>query len=600
MELRQKQYLGRFVTPIVAGALALFVLSFSGCSNQTPAEVFVHLTTAPGTVTINQAVSLIASVGNDPSAAGIDWSCSGAACGAFSLSHTASGVPTVFTAPASPGTVTVTATATADAAATASIAISVVPIGSNAMLNGRYVFSVQGVDGTGAYAAVGTIVADGDGHITAGEQDYANESIQAGPDVLTGAYAIGPDGRGSITLNVNNPNLPLNGVETFSIALTSATHALIIQFDGSANSSGNLDLQAASALDPGAIGGAFAFTSQGVQILDQVPITFGGVLIMSASSGAITSGTYFENNGGVTFQSATTGSITTPDAFGRGTFVLSVGVDFAYYALQGQALRIIQTDVPSFMTGGSMFGQGAAGLTASFSNAALAGSYAYSHSGGTEFGPLAMAGQFSADGAGNFSAGTSDLNNSGVASFASIAGQARYAINTNGVGTLDLPPVVDQRGSVSALLIFAVAPDINLFDPTSAVGGGGALIMDYDSGAVASGYIVPQSAGVFDGNYAVNLQFVTSAGETDFVGQSVASAGALSGTVDINEGGLTSAGLALTGSFTADAVNAGRWSGTFNVNGRTHQVIYYQVSGALFIVVDVDGADVGIGIMEKE
>ena len=588
------------IAPLAVAALAWAVISFPGCSHQTAAEVFVSLTSAPGTMTINQSVSLTASVGNDPSAAGVDWSCSGAACGAFSLSHTSSGVATVFTAPASPGTVTVTATATADATAKASLAISVVPIGSNAMLTGRYVFSVQGVDGAGAYAAVGVIVADGDGHITAGEQDYANESLQAGPDPLTGTYAIGPDGRGSITLAVDNPDLPLSGVETFSVALTSATHALIIQFDGSANSSGSLDSQAASALDPGAIAGAFAFTSQGVQILDQVPITLGGVLTMSASSGAVTSGSYYENNGGATFQSATTGSITTPDAFGRGTLVLSVGVDFAYYAVQGQALRIIQTDVPSFMTGGSMFGQGAAGLTGTFSNASLAGSYAFSHAGGTAFGPLAMAGQFSADGAGGFSAGTSDLNNSGVASFASLAGPSRYAITGNGVGTLSLPPIVDQRGSVADLLIFAVAPDINLFDPNSAVGGGGALIMDYDPGAVASGYIVPQSAGVFNGNYAVNLQFVDSAGETDFVGQSVASAGALTGTVDLNEGGLTSAGLALTGTFMADAVNVGRWSGTFSVNARTHQIVYYQVSGTLFIIVDVDGADVGIGIMKKE
>ena len=584
----------------LGAALALFIVSFSGCARETPAAIIIQLTNAPGTLTINQSVNLIANVGNDSTHAGVNWSCSGGACGTFSLSHTASGAATVYTAPASPGTVTVTATATADATVKANINISIVPLGSNSMLNGPYVFSVQGVDGTGGYAAVGTIVADGDGHIMAGEQDYANESIQAGPDTLSGTYAIGPDGRGSITLDVNNANLPGNGVETFSIAMTSATHAFIIQFDGSANSSGSLDAQAASALDPAAISGAFAFTAQGVDIVSQVPLTHGGVLMMSASSGTITGGSYFENDGGVTFQSTTTGSVGVPDAFGRGALGLSVGVDFAYYAVQGQVLRLIQTDVPSVMTGGSMVGQGDAGLNATFSNAALSGDYVLSHAGGTAFGPLAMAGQFSADGAGNFASGVADLNNAGLATFASIAGQGRYAINSNGVGTLDLPPAVDQRGSVSALLIFAVAPAINLFDPNSALGGGGALVMDFDPGAVGSGYIVPRSAGVFDGNYAVNLQSVTAAGETDLAGQSVASGGSLTGTVDINEGGLTSGGVSLTGSFTADAVNAGRWTATFTLNNATHQIRYYQVSGTLLVIVDVDAADVGIGILEKE
>ena len=124
--------------------------------------------------------------------------------------------------------------------------------------------------------------------------------------------------------------------------------------------------------------------------------------------------------------------------------------------------------------------------------------------------------------------------------------------------------------------------------------------MDNDGGAVASGYIVPQSAGVFEGNYAVNLQFVGNVGETDWVGQSVASAGALTGTVDINETGLTSAGVSLAGNFTADPANAGRWTGTFTVNSVTHQITYYQVSGTLLVIVDLDSVDVGIGILEKE
>ena len=215
---------------------------------------------------------------------------------------------------------------------------------------------------------------------------------------------------------------------------------------------GSLDAQAASALDPAAISGAFAFTAQGVDISSGAPITHGGVLTMSASSGTIASGTYFENDGGFTFTSATTGSLTAPDSFGRGTVGLSVGLNFVYYAVQGQVLRLIEKDFPVLMTGGSMYGQGDAGLNATFSNASLAGSYVLSHAGGSAFGPLALAGQFSADGAGNFTTGVADLNNAGLATFASIAGQSRYSIAGNGVGTLDLPPMVDQRGNVSALL----------------------------------------------------------------------------------------------------------------------------------------------------
>ena len=292
--------------------------------------------------------------------------------------------------------------------------------------------------------------------------------------------------------------------------------------------------------------------------------------------------------------------MTAPDAFGRGTLVLSVGVDFAYYAVQGQVLRIIETDAPSLVTGGAMFGQGDAGVGGTFSNASLTGKLTSSpRPGGRPSGRWPWPASFRRTGPAIFRPASPTSTIGGRAS-PPIAGQSRYAIAGNGVGTLTLPPQVDQRGSVAALLIFAVSPDLNLFDPTSAAGAAGRSSWTNDAGAVASGFIVPQSAGVFEGNYAVNLQFVDSAGETDWVGQSVASGGALTGTVDVNEGGSTFAGLAFTGAFTADAANVGRWTGTFTVNGVIHQITYYQVSGTLLVIVDTDAADVGIGILEKE
>lgn len=585
-----------FRIPAVAAAIAFLAGAFSACSHQQ-AAVQIFLTHVPAALTINQSVNLTADVLNDPSSAGVDWTCS---AGTIAPTHTASGGQTVFTAPDATGSVTVTATSTADHSTKASATISIVPIGSNSMLSGTYVFSVGGTDSSGSYAAAGAIVADGNGNITGGEQDYANESLQAGPDPLTGTYAIGPDGRGSLTLYVNNTSLPNSGIETFGLTLISNTHALIIQFDGTATSSGSLEAQAASALDPAAIDGAFAFTAQGLDIVGQVPLAHGGVVTMSAASGTVSAGTYYINDGGSRYTSATTGSMTAPDGFGRGTISLSVGADFAYYAVQGQVLRLVEKDLPSVMAGGVMYGQGAAGTSGTFSNASLAGSYVLSQAGGTSYGPLAMAGQFAADGAGAFTTGVADADDAGVVTLASIVGTNRYTIAGNGAGTLSLPLAVDQSGAVSTLLVFMVSPDLNLIDPTDSSGGGGALVMDYDATAVGSGSIVPQSSGTFEGNYAVNLQYVTSAGESDWIGQAVAGTGTLAGTIDVNAGGLTAAGLSFSGTFAADASNPGRWTGTFTANGTTQTIAYYLVSDKAVLAVDIGALAVGIGVLGKQ
>jgi hypothetical protein len=589
-----------FGYPGLIAVLAFAAVLSSACAKQEPEAVTIQLTNVPAIVTVNQTVRLAANIGNDGSEAGIDWSCGGGSCGAFAPAHTANGVVTSFTAPATPGTVTITVTAAADVSATVSATVTVVPEGSNGRLNGAYVFALQGADNSGGYSAAGTIVADGDGTITGGEQDYSDETLQAGPDLVTGTYAVGPDGRGSITLVVDNAELPNNGIETFSIVLTSAAHALITQFDGTATSSGSLDAQAPEALVAAALDGAFAFTTQGVDVAYNQPIARGGVLIMSPSSGTVTSGTYFENDGGATFYAATAGSVTAPDAFGRGTIALDVNVDFTYYAVEGRVLRLVEKGYPSFMTGGSMYGQGDAGMGATFSEASLTGSYVFSHSGGTSNGPLAMAGQFTSDGAGNFTAGSSDLNNAGTGAFASLEGQGRYTVDANGVGTLDFPPAVDERRNVSAMLIFAVDPALNLFDPSNADGGGGALLFDWDPGAVAVGFIVPQIPGSFEGDYAVNMQFIAAPGEIDWIGRADASAGALAGTIDANQAGRTAAGAAFSGTFDADAGRPGRWTGTFTAGGGSLAIVYYQASASLIVAVDMDGTDVGIGVLEKK
>jgi hypothetical protein len=152
-------------------------------------------------------VSLTAGVRSASTGSTIDWTCS-AAGGTFVPARTASSERTVFTAPSMPGPVTVTAAATADSGVKAVATITIVPAGSNDLLNGRYVFLIRGKDSDGHYGLGGTIISDGSGNITGGEQDYSGASLLSGPDPVTGSYAIGPDGRGSITLVVPGTDIP--------------------------------------------------------------------------------------------------------------------------------------------------------------------------------------------------------------------------------------------------------------------------------------------------------------------------------------------------------------------------------------------------------
>ncbi len=581
---------------LVAGGLIAGV-ACSSSSSSSSSSISIVLTNWPSIVTVSQSVSLTANVLNDTSNEGIDWSTSN---GTISPSHTANGVTAVFTAPASTGTVKVTATSTADSSASQSVTITIVSGASNSQLSGAYVFQVQGNDSYGNYTAVGTVITDGSGNITGGEQDYADNVRQAGGDQVTGTYAIGPDGRGSITLNVNDAALPNNGVETFSLALTSATHASIIQFDATATSSGTLDSQPSGVAVAASINGYYAFISGGIDISSGTPMACGGTAMLNAATDTMSNGTFYENDGGSTSSALLTGTITAPDAFGRGTISTNVGFHFAYYIVQGEVLRIIEEDVPTYIGAGMMAGQAASGVTPAFSNATLTGNYVFSAGGSSEMGPEGAVGQFTANGNGGLTAGFADVNNDGNVTNGSIWAQSSYAIAPNGAGTFSLPSVGVTQDMVS-LMIFATDPAVNLIDPSNPNGGGGALILDFDGSSVATGQIVPQTTGTVTGNYALNMQLVNSSGETDFVGQTVAGgAGTLTGAVDVNSIGTVSANQALTGAYTADTSNAGRFTGTLTVAGTVYHVTYYEVSSGVLLILDTDSAVIGIGAMETE
>ena len=103
----------------------------SNAGGGKPPPIQLSATASQTTLFAGQSTQIVATVANDPSNAGVQWtvSCAAAPCGSVSPAGTASGTPTTYFAPTAPPpanlTVTVTATAQADSSVTATVTITV-------------------------------------------------------------------------------------------------------------------------------------------------------------------------------------------------------------------------------------------------------------------------------------------------------------------------------------------------------------------------------------------------------------------------------------------------------------------------------------------
>jgi hypothetical protein len=169
------------------------------------------VTISPGSASVQTGLtqSFTPTVTNDGSNLGVDWTltgagCSGATCGTISLTHTASGTPTVYTAPAvvpSPATVTIKATSTTDNTKSASstitvfalaIVVSVSPGTASVNVNGTQNFTPT-VTNDAANAGVDWSLS---GSCTAYSQNFSGSTIPTGWAATT---ATGVEGGGSFS-----------------------------------------------------------------------------------------------------------------------------------------------------------------------------------------------------------------------------------------------------------------------------------------------------------------------------------------------------------------------------------------------------------------
>lgn len=520
----------------------------------------------------------------------------------------ASGIATApaFTANGTTGSYSVIASVSG-LSATASFALT------NRVTANTYVFYLSGQDAFGPdfYALAGSVIIDPNGNVLGGEQDFNDggfglASPEPSGDTITGGTLSvdGATGLGTLQLITNNTSLGVNGVETLGVQFVNTDHAQITQFDGSATSSGGLDLQNLS----GALNGGFAFTLGGLDNF-QGPVSFGGVFSVAGTS--LQNGTVDVNdNGSVNIATALSGTISTPDSYGRGTLTTDLNyqgtpIALNYYVVGPEVIRMIGVDTTDTALG-SAFGQGTGAGT--FSNSSLVKSV-FGIQGSPDQVNYATAGII-VPSSGSFTgvADDSELFQYDLQS-AAAAISGSYSVASNGYASMTV--ALGTLGNVSSLGVYMTDPNLNLNDPNNKSGAlGGALIADMDSALPGGvGVLIPQtdtSTASFSGSYTFGAQAFDNLLEFDFVGQGSVSSGALSGSGMLSDPfknfgtSTTNSGVAFSGTPLADAGNPGRYSMlssnstpnplNMTVNGSTtsFDTIIYQPSGNLLIWMNED------------
>jgi len=441
-------------------------------------------------------------------------------------------------------------------------------------------------------------------------------------------------------------SLGVNGTETFSIQFVNTKRALITQFDGSATSSGSMDLQTQT--NPPSLGsGGYAFILSGVDS-NPGPLAYGGVFTIPSSGTTLQNGIYdvTEYELPVGRGNALSGTFTEPDSFGRGTIASNLpnyfnpdsGTALNYYVVGPEAIRIIDVDGPNSSAIGSAFGQGTNATAAS--NASL-GKSVFGLAGNASVAGVATLGQFTTSNTSSSPAdwsGISDNNdlNDGAASTGALS-SGTYSIASNGYGSLDIT-TGDVGYFLSELGIYMTDPSLNLNDPNNTTGGGGALVLAMNNSrylAGVTGVLIPQTdtaTGNFTGNYAVGAQEFNSFNssvycqgpvrgfcEFDLVGQGSVASGVLSGTAQINDPSFTltpnaTDSVLFSGTPLADPNNPGRYTllpgyGTTNplvltfdydVAPRTLAMVIYRASGGQLFWPEDEPNGVLLGPLEQQ
>jgi hypothetical protein len=526
---------------------------------------------------------------------------------------------------------------------TASFGLRNTPSLTGTTLYSFYLSGLEAVnEGPNFYALAGSVAINSSGTVIGGEQDYNDGFGFTSPepigDTITGGTltaGIVP-GQYTLTLNTSNSNLGVSGVETLAVQFVNTNHALITQFDGTATSSGSLDLQTLTST----LSGGYAFTLSGVDASNYQQMVIGGVFTVTGTSlqGVFDVDDFGASTTTPTLGTTFTGTISAPDTFGRGaiTGISVAGSDIGlnYYIVNQKAIRIVDVDSNPLGTFsdsavGSAFGQG----TTTFTKASLGTTpYVFAVQSNSWDNTFAAAGMFTTNTTAATFAGIGDddeVVNEVVANAASISGtysvsNAVGGVTYNGYGSLTINP--GDLGDVSVLGIYLTDPTLNLSDPNNTTTGlGGALVADLDGLDInGTGILVPQtSTASFTGNYAFGAQEYNpniSGGEFDFVGQGSVTSLSFGGTGLLSDpwfffsstpttgpdSGVDS-DVTFSGAAVADASHPGRYTLPLSTSltvaagdDTPFSAVLYEASGTQVFWLETDSDSVFLGSLQQQ
>jgi len=145
---------------------------------------------------------------------------------------------------------------------------------SNASLNGGFAFGMKGDTASlfNGFQAVGRFTSDGNGNISAGAEDAAQDGTISSNVSFSGTYSMASNGRAAVT--VNGSGLPTQLI----IWMVSPSRAFVLVNGATPVADGTLDAQQSAAFTNSSIVGQFGFVMDG---FDTSPITYDRVGTLS-------------------------------------------------------------------------------------------------------------------------------------------------------------------------------------------------------------------------------------------------------------------------------------------------------------------------------